>query len=283
MKFNYQILVLLITILFFVSCKEKEDQQKLADLRLKHIEELIHQNSFNQAKIQIDSIHLLFPRLVKKRAVAQAFADTISRRENARTLSYCDSLLVMKEKEKAELQKNFRFEKDKKYQEIGSYVYKSQTTENNATRTYLKAYVDEKADYFLVSNYCGNLKLEHISVRVSVDDVFSQTDTIPVSNAFNHSFRDGEVFWESLTFKNEADKGVSSFIAQYESKQIMVNLIGKRPCQYILTTSDKKAISQAYQLWIVMKDVEKLKAEIKKAHSKISRIKSVKELLTFNV
>ncbi len=277
MKFYYQILVLLITILFFVSCKDKEGQQKLADIRLKHIEQLILQNSFNQAKIQIDSIHLLFPRLVKKRAVAQAYADTIARRENARTLSYCDSLLVMKEKEKAELQKNFRFEKDKKYQEIGSYVYKSQTTENNATRTYLKAYVDEKADYYLVSNYCGNSKLEHISVKVSVDDLFSQTDTIPVSHAFNHSYIDGAVHWESITFKNEAEKGVSAFIAQYEAKQIKVNLIGRRSCQYILSSFDKKAISQAYQLWVVMKDVDKLKAEIKKAHSKISRIKSVKE------
>ena len=276
MKLNYPILVLFITILFIVSCKDKEDQQKLADLRLKYIEELIYQNSFNQAKIQIDSIHLLFPRLVKKRAVAQAYADTIARRENARTLSYCDSLLVFKEKEKAELQKNFRFEKDKKYQEIGNFVYKSQTTENNATRTYLKAYVDENADYYLVSNYCGNSKLEHISVRVSVGDVFSQTDTISVSNAFNHSFIDGAVHWESLTFKNAADKGVSAFIAQYEAKQIKVNLIGKRPCQYILAASDKKAISQAYQLWVVMRDVEKLKAEIKKATSKISRIKSLK-------
>lgn len=276
MKLNIKTFLLFITVLFFFSCKEKEDQQKLADIRLNHIDQLIRQNSYNQAKIQIDSIHLLFPRQVKKRAVAQAFADTISRRENSRTLIYCDSMLVIKQKEKAEIQKNFRFEKDKKYQEYGSYVYKSQTTENNATRTYLKAYVDENADFYLVSNYCGNSKLEHISVKVSVDDLFSQTDTIPVSNAFNHSYMDGAVRWESLTFKNEADKGVSAFIAQYESKQIHVNLIGKRPCQYILSASDKKAISQAYQLWVVMKDVEKLKTEIKKASSKIARIKRLK-------
>jgi hypothetical protein len=273
MKLNNKTLLLYITVLFFISCVEKEDQQKLADIRLNKIEQLIRQNSYNQAKIQIDSIHLLFPRLVKKRAVAQAYADTIARRENSRSLIYCDSMLVIKQKEKAEIQMNFRFEKDKKYQDVGSYVYKSQITENNATRTYLKAYVDENSDFFLVSNYCGNSKLEHISVKVSVDDVFSQTDTIPVSNAFNHSFVDGAVHWESLTFKNEADKGVSAFIAQYETKQIHVSLIGKRPCQYILCPSDKKAISQAYQLWVVMKDVEKLENEIKKASSKISRLK----------
>ena len=267
------------TILFFVvftfliSCEKKEDQQKLAEFRLTQIEQLISKNSFNQAKIQIDSLHLLFPRLVDKRTRAAAFADTISRRESSRTLVYCDSLLTLKQKEEAELQKNFRFEKDKKYQEVGNYVSKSQITENNATRSYLKATVDENADFYLSSHYCGNGKIEQVAVKVAVGELFSQTDSIPLSNAFHHSFVDGAVRWESLTFKNETDKGVAAFIAQYESQQIKVILLGKRAFQYILTTADKRAISQAYQLWLVMKDVAKLKTEIKRAQSKIAHLK----------
>jgi len=263
--------------ILLISCNSREKLEKQADIRLKHIEQLIDKNSLNSAKVQIDSFHILFPRLVNKRRIAAAFEDTITRRESSRTLAYCDSILPFKQREVDSIQRNFRFEKDKIYQETGNFIYKTQKTENNATRIYLKAYVDENADFFLISNYCGP-KIEHTSIEVSSKQLFAQSDTIDTSDPDYHSFTDGGQRWEVLTFKNEAGKTVAAFITQYASSQIKVTLHGKRNYVYYLADSDKKAITETYHLWIVKKDVSQLHKEIKRAIAKIERIKNEKSI-----
>jgi hypothetical protein len=269
-KLHYKIFLISFFIVF-VSCNPRKAQEKLADERLKQIEQLISENSLNAAKIQIDSIHLLFPKLVEKRIIAAAFEDTIVRRESVRNLAYCDSILPFKQHEADSIQKNFRFEKDTVYQQFGNFVYKTQRTENNANRTYIKSYVDENADFYLISNYTGS-RIEHISVRVSTNDLFAQTDSIETSNSNYHSFNDGGTHWETITFKNETDKGVASFISQYAKERLKVTLQGKKTYIYYLSNADKKAISETYNLWVVKKDVIKLLKEIKKSKIKIERI-----------
>jgi len=260
------------TVLFsFNSCNSRKIQERHADERLKHIEQLINENSLNAAKIEIDSIHLLFPRLVEKRKIAAAFEDTIVRRESSRSLAYCDSILQIKQHEVDSIQKNFRFEKNETYQQFGNYIYKTQRTEDNSNRIYLKAYVDENADLYLISNYCG-AKIEHTSVEVAANELFAHTDTIQTTNPAYHSFNDASTHWETLTFKNQEDKGLTAFVAQYSSSKIKVTLHGKKSFVYFLESGDKKAIMETYHLWIVKKNVAQLLKEIKKATIKIERI-----------
>lgn len=263
--------ILVMALVLFVSCSSRHKQEKLADERLKRIEALIKANSLNAAKIEIDSIHYLYPRLVNKRRIAAAFADTIAFIESSRNLIYCDSILPFKQREMDSIQKNFRFEKDVKYQDVGNYVYKTQQTESNTNRIYLKSYVDENADIYLISNYCGG-KIEQTSLEVSVKDLFAHTDTLETSNPAYHSYNDGGSHWETLTFKNNADKGVSAFIAQNSSARIKITLYGKRSYVYYLADADKKAIVETYRLWKVKKDVVNLQKEIKKAKVIIERI-----------
>jgi len=262
---------ILVMVVIFSSCNKREAQEKDADKRLKHIEQLIAGNALNAAKIEIDSIHSLYPRLVSKRKIAAALADTIVRRESARTLAYCDSILPLKQQEADSVQRNFRLEKNEKYQQFGSYIYKTQLTESNTNRIYLKAYVDENADLYLISNYCGT-KIEHTSIEVSANDVYAHTDTLSTSSSAYHSFNDDGSHWESLTFKNQEDKGVTAFIAQNQGARLRVTLSGKKPYVYYLNDGDKKAIAETYHLWIVKKDVAQLQKEIKKATLKIEKI-----------
>ena len=99
----------------FASCNGGGSPEKQADKKLLEIEQLITDNDWATARLKIDSIHTLFPRLVDKRKIAVALADTISRRESARMLAYCDSILPVKKAEADSLMKFFRFEKDEKY------------------------------------------------------------------------------------------------------------------------------------------------------------------------
>jgi hypothetical protein len=260
---------------FFISCDSRQKQERLANIRLKQIEQLINKDLLNTAKIEIDSFHLLFPRLVNKRRIAAALEDTIDRRESSRTLAYCDSILPIKQHEADSIQKNFRFEKDKIYQESGNFIYKTQKTESNTNRVYLKTYVDENVDLYLISNYCG-LKLEHTTVEVSANDLSAHTDTVDTSDPNYHSFTDQGFRWEIVTFKNDAAKRVVAFISQYLPMRIKVILHGEKSYIYLLEESDKKAIYETYHLWIVKKDVAKLQREIKIATGKIERIKAEK-------
>lgn len=267
------VLFVSITLFIFTSCnssakKEEKDIQE----RLSAIERLIQDNALNAAKIELDSIHVLYPKKVDARRTAKALEDTITRRETMRTLIYCDSVLPVRLHQADSLQKNFRFEKNETYQEVGNYVYKTLQIEANIDRIYMRAYVDENADFYLISNYTGKYPLEHTNVRVSMDDSYANTDTIPAENPFNHSFREDDAYWEVVTFKNDAAGNVPAFINLYTNQRLKVTLSGKRTYNYYLTDMEKKALSETYSLWVVRKDVLQLQTEIKKARAIIERI-----------
>lgn len=259
----------------FVSCDSRKKQEQDAERRLKHIEQLLSSNSLNAAKIELDSIHALYPKLIAQRRIAAALQDTIARRENARNMAYCKQLLPIRLHEVDSIQKAFHFEKNEKYQDVGNYVFKSLVTEANTNRCYLKAFVDEQANLFLVSNYTGP-KMMHSSVEVASQGVFAHTDTLDVSGADFHAFDDEGSHWETLTFKNENDRGVLSFVAQHFDSPLKVTLYGKRTYSYELTRQDKVALTATYRLWLTMKDAKQLSKEIAKSQAILDRIKEQK-------
>lgn len=273
MKLHY--LLFLLGLFIFSACNPRQAQERDADNRLKRVEKLIDQQNYNAAKLQIDSIHKLFPRLIDKRKIAAALQDTIVRRESARNLVYCDSILPIKLHVADSIQKKFRFEKDTVYQDAGNWVYKTQRTENNATRTYLKAYVNEKANLYLISNYCGP-KIEQSAVKVSVGDIFVETAAVNTDSPIYFSFNDSGTHWETLTYKNEEDNGIVAFIAQNQTEKIKVTLKGKHDFIYWLDPLDKQAIAATYNLWLVRKDIAQLQNQIKQAQLKIERINQEK-------
>jgi hypothetical protein len=260
-------------LIFFCACNSKTKLEKEADARLEHISQLIKTNNWNTAKNEIDSIHALYPRLVEKRKTAQTYKDMIERHEAMRTIVYCDSMLGFKRQEADSLQKMFIFEKNEQYQEYGNFIYKNLIIENNLDRSYLRAEVNENADFFLISYYRGASKIAHNSLKVSAaNDVFAMTDSIP-ELIFKHSFADDGVRWESVTFKNENASNVGMFIAQHQQENIKVRLLGGHNMAYQLTPNDKKAITETYKLWVVMSDVSRLEREILKSKAKIEYIK----------
>ncbi|MBN2765737.1 MAG: hypothetical protein JXR27_05135 [Paludibacteraceae bacterium] len=259
-------------ILFFslFACGSATSSEKQADERLKEIENLIAIGNWNTADVKIDSIHALFPRMVDKRKLAVAFSDTISRRRCARTLVYCDSLLQIRKVQADSLKAMFRFEKDEKYQEVGNYVYKTQITEQNAGRNYLKSYVDEKGVFYLVSNVSGT-KLKHKDITVSAAGKFATTVNDSLAKGVFHSFNTDGQYFESLTF-SKADAGIGGFVAANRNEKIKVTLEGDRKLEYQLLDADKRAIEATYHFWIVLNDIFQLEKEILKAQVRIGNI-----------
>lgn len=265
------IVTFIIIAIFLSSCNSREKEEKKADEQLKRIEQLINDGKYNDAKSAIDTIHLLFPKLVNKRKIAVAYKDTIVRRESSAILANSLQILPAKQQEHDSLLKDFKLEKNEKYQQFGNYVYKSQITEQNTSRNYLKFYVDENADLYLTSNVIGN-KIEHFAIQLTTNNLSVATDTLNRKGVF-HQFTDEGLYRENLTLKNESDSTLAAFVANNLTQKIKVVLIGKKKFSYYLSDQDKKAIAATYQFWIVKRDLKILQKEIEKATVRIGNIK----------
>lgn len=260
----------LLFVLFWVACHKLTPEEQ-AILRIQNVRSLIANNQLNQAKMELDSVHVLFRTEVAQRRVAQHLSDSITYIESQRTLRYCDSILILKNEEKAKLRKQFRFEKNDNYETEGSYVFYLLRTESNAERCFLQARITESSELILKSTYCGTFPIEHTHAILSNNESSVSGAEISISDAANHSFSDGGKTWEMLHYKNEDALRLLNFISENEENRIKVTLQGKRKYTYTLMQSEKKALEATYHFAVVMRDVAQLEKEIEKANFQIKR------------
>ena len=121
--------------LFSCSNVEKKAGEKLR--------EAFQRGDYSEAKIQIDSIKILYPKAFETRREGIGLMQQVELKEQEKTLVYLDSMLQDKQKEVDALKKNYTFEKDAEYQRTGNYLHPSQVIEKNLHRSYLRFQVDE--------------------------------------------------------------------------------------------------------------------------------------------
>ena len=262
--------VAIIAFALFAACSPRKKEEKQADAALHIIEQMIADNNYDSAKVKITEFHNDFRRLIAKRKTAVALGDTIVRRESAAFLAYCDSILPSKMFLLDSIQKNFVFEKNADYQDVGNFIHKNQKTERNALRNYLKFYVDENSTMYMTSNYTG-AKIQHSKIRISAGDLFVETDTVGYFYAYN----DGENNFENLTFNNKAVVNIAYFITDNTSRNIKITLTGNKTNVYFLPEADKKAISDTYKFYLVKSEIQKLLKENRQAKIKLEKIKAL--------
>lgn len=269
---TYIYAILFIVLALFIGSCSSEKKAKQAETDIAVIEDLINKNFYNLAKIKTDSFHLNYRMMVDKRRLVAALEDTITLRESHRTIQYCDTILPKLTHQLDSMMKNFRLEKDDRFQETGDYVHKLQITEHNVNRNYLKVKIDENGELKLFS-YVTGLKIGHNRLKVSSGDFFAQTDTLDSKNFSEHNFNDGNVYNELVIFGGESVENIVRFIFENQTSKIKVTLIGNKEFSYFLSTQDIKAISDSYHFWIVKKDIVKLEKQLKNSKLKIDRIK----------
>lgn len=266
-----QKIFLFLSIILLSSCSSRKQEEKLADDRLANVRLLINENKLNEAKSEIDSVHLLFPRLVDKRKLAVALKDTIILRESYRTMNYCNKLLPDIKAAYEQLEKKFVFQKNEKYEETGKYIYKTQTGEQNTGRNYLKCEVDENGDFFISSMYSGS-KINQYAVKAEAAGMEVITDPDTKNAGVLHTFNDGERYFEQLTFKNDADGGLTAFINSNKLLAIKVTLIGSKKISYTLAQTDKDAIVATYSFANARKLLRKTENDLRIAQQRIGKI-----------
>ena len=255
--------------LFSCSNVEKKAGEKLQAAR-----EAFERGDYSEAKIQIDSIKILYPKAFETRREGIGLMQQVELKEQEKTLVYLDSMLQEKQKEVDAIKKNYTFEKDAEYQKIGNYLHPSQVIEKNLHRSYLRFQVDETGVMSMTSIYCGSGNIHHVGVKViAPDGSFAET---PASKD-SYETADMNEKIEKADYKLGEDGNVIGFINFNKDKNIRVEFIGDRSYKTTMSPTDRQAAANVYELAQILSAMQEIKKEQEAANLKIGFINKKKE------
>ena len=249
--------------LVLVGCSQ--DEQKAESL-LQRAESSFLQGNFNEAKLQIDSVKVLYPKAFDARKAAIKLMQRVDLEEQQRSLAYLDSMMMSKQASLDSIKANYVLEKDTAYQEIGNYFHPSQVVEKNVGRSFLRAQVSELGEMSLTSIFCAGGNLHHTAVKVSNQETFAQT---PTSNDSYETTDLGRAI-EKADYKLGMDGGVIGFIvANRDAKSLKLEFIGDRTYRTVMYAKDIQAIAAVSDLARILSSMEEIRKEQKEAYLKI--------------
>ena len=239
--------------------------EKEAQIRLQKAEAALQQENFSEAKLQIDSIKVLYPKAFEARKQGIKLMQQVDLKEQGKTLVYLDSMMQVKQAQLDSIKANFVLEKDTAYQEIGNWFYPTQVVEKNVGRSFLRAQVNELGEMSLTSIYCAGGQLNHTSVKVSVGDTFAET---PMTNDSYATTDLGRTI-EKADYKVGEDGGVVGFIVANQDKNIQLTFIGDKTYRTAMQKNARKAIVELVELARILSGMEEIRKQQKEANLKI--------------
>ncbi len=238
-----------ILLLTLVSCGPTDEQ--CAQVLVSQARTLVIDGQWRQARLVLDSLHATYPHEVAQRRVANALEDSIEYLEAKKSLAYIDSILPPLEQRSDDLLKQFRYEKEEKYEDYGRYVHRLLATGSNISRNFLQAYVRDDRLTIIKSYYFGATPMQQQTIILS-----AAGEEVHFAGA-NHAF-EAEGWHEIMTLEDEPALRLLNFISSHMSDRVRVKGVGDKPSKswvYYLNDKEKTALSQTYELGWLMKDI----------------------------
>ncbi|MBO5795985.1 MAG: hypothetical protein J6R28_04980 [Bacteroides sp.] len=251
-----------------LACLACTDVEKQAAERLNMAQQAFAAGDYNEAKLQIDSIKILYPKAYNARKAGIGLMQEVELKEQEKTLAYLDSLLSTKQAEFNAMKGKFVLEKDQEYEAIGRYLHPSQVIEKNLNRSFLRFQVDERGAMSMTSIYCGSRNIHHTAVKVSTNDSFAQTP--PSADSYETSNLGVQI--EKADYKLGQDGNVIGFICLNKERNIKVEFVGERSYSTQMTQADRQAADLVYRLSQTLSAITQLNKEIDEAKQKIAFI-----------
>ncbi len=255
--------MLAIIALALVGCDD--GGEKKAQENLRKAEAALAVDNFNEAKLQIDSIRILYPKAFEARKQGVKLMQQVDLKEQRKSLVYLDSMMQVKTAELEAIKGRFVLEKDTAYQEVGNYFWPTQVVEKNVGRSFLRGQVNELGEMSLTSIYCAGGKMHHTSVKVSVGDNYAET---PMSKDSYESTDLGRTI-EKADYKIGEDGGVAAFITANQDKNIQLQFIGDKTYKTAMRKDDRQAIAELTELARILSSMEQIRKDKKEANLKI--------------
>ncbi|MDR1761287.1 MAG: hypothetical protein LBR55_02435 [Bacteroidales bacterium] len=266
-----QVFIYLIVLMGLLGCQRNE--RKLADELLKRIEYSFEHKKYNTAKLQIDSLNLLYRHRVELRRVADNYLYKIEQAEVERNLAYFSEQIPKKKLKLDSMSHYFTLEKNELVQDLGGYVYKG--TRRNSNQTFLKAQVDESGQIFLTSVYYDGSACSSQSVKLQSGDYFVLSSMVePDDEIYGYSFSGEKSNWRILPLSEKESEKLAHFVSVYYNDDILVSLAGN-DCHsnYILDEGQKEAIRESYYLSLILKEIKELKSNTENSKKQLALIK----------
>lgn len=242
--------------------------KKAAQEMLTQARELYKNGEYTKSKQTIDSMKMLYPKAFDQINAGFALTDSIRKGENTLIIAQCDSLITTYTPVIDSMKQYFIYQRNKEYQETGFFIPKEGYTGEKLTNTTLRSGVDEKnGQIYLESVYIGGQI--HNQIKVSTkDEAFAES--LPVtSEGLNFRFSNLGKQFEVIKFAGKDDNGVSKFIVTHIDKPVTVTISGQGNITYTLSANAKSAINKAYDLSVMMTQLDSLKTEKGKAQYKL--------------
>lgn len=254
------------------ACKPNPEQ--LATQLLSQAQTLVDNGSWRQALLILDSLHNTYPRQVEQRRLAKTLSDSITYLEAQSTLAYTDTLLPPLLEQADKLIKQFRYEKNDKYEHYGRYVHRTLATNSNTARNFIQAYVRDDRETVVKSYYYGNKEVNQQSLILQAD---GEQQSFSGSN---HHFL-AENHHEIMTLENEQALALLNFVSAHMHARVRVEGRGSQSYNnwvYYLNDTEKDALSQTYQLGWLMKDIKRIEQMQQVANKQIMRYEQKNEV-----
>jgi len=248
--------------------------EKKASEKLTAAKAACERGDYEEAKLQIDSIKMLYPKAFEARKAGQALMLDVETKVQQRTLVRLDSALQAKTEAFNAVKDKFILEKDTTYQQAGSYLLPAQTVERNLHRSYLRFQVSEQGVMSMTSVYCGTGHIHHSKVKVTAPDG-SFAETPASKDSYETADMDEKI--EKADYKLGEDGSVIEFLSLNRDKNIRVEYIGDRTYQTVMSPADRQAAAGVYELAQILSAMEQIKKEQEAARLKIGFILKKKE------
>lgn len=265
--------ILLCSTLAFASCGD--NIEKKASEKLTIAQSAYERGDYQEAKLQIDSIKILYPKAFEARKAGQELMLQVELKAQEKILVYLDSALLAKQQAFEAIKSKFVLEKDAEYQNVGNYLWPTQTIEKNMHRSFLRFLVDEQGVMSMTSIYCGGSNIHHTGVKVTAaDGTFAET---PASKD-SYETTDMNEKIEKADYKLGEDGDVINFISLNKDTNIRVDYKGERKYSTTMNPSDRQAAVNIYELAQILSAMQQVKKEQEDARLKIGFVKKKMEI-----
>lgn len=243
-----------------------EDVERSAQEYLTRAQDLYAHKQYHTAKLQLDSIKVLYPKAFDTRKQAQALLLQVELAESEAGKAYVDSLLHDISTKVAPLSAKLYLDKDVRYQEVGNYYASAHRIENNVSRSYLRPQVDERGACTIVAFYRGKPIQAHTLRLTAADGTFVELkaayEPYVSSDALGRT--------ERTDFVVEPDNNVASFVALQQGKSVKATLVGESGnANIILAKADAQALQTVCELGAVLRSVSNLQAQSQELERRI--------------
>lgn len=268
-----KLITILCSTLLLSACGNDVEQK--ASEKLTVAQAAFERSDYNEAKLQIDSIKILYPKAFDARKEGQKLMLQVELGEKQATLAYLDSAMQVTQQEVEAIKGKYILEKDAEYQNIGNYLWPTQTVEKNLHRSFLRFQVNEQGMMTMTSIYCGGSNIHHLGVKViAPDGSFAET---PSSKDSYETTDMGEKI-EKADYKMGEDGNVIGFLYLNRDKNIRVEYIGERKYTTTMTPADRQALAAVYELSQLLASIQQIQKEREEANLKIGFVTKKMEL-----